>query len=323
MQYLKSILYWGRRGLIAALLLLYACIPKETAQQKETDGAGYDRHSQKAIRLVYPEWSSEIVSAHLIQAVLQERLAYEVRLVPVEVEEMWQRVASGEADVLAGAWLPATHEDYYAEYGDQLVDLGPNLKGARIGLVVPTVIPGRQTAGSGKTGRELVTIRSIEELRTTADRFGGRIVGIEGAAGVMSRTKEALAAYGLKRMFRVVEKDEQRMVDRVATAIHQGDWIVFTGWRPHWIFELYNLRFLDDPKNVFGSTESIHTMVRKGIAEEMPEVVAVLSRISCEPEEIERIMRWIRTEEADPYSQALRWIELHRERVDSWVEGVE
>lgn len=318
MQYLQSLSGWGGRGLVAAVLLLCACSQDEAPQQKE-----YRRQSQKTIRLVYPEWSSEIASAHLMQAVIQERLGYEVQLIPVEVEEMWQRVASGEADVLAGAWLPATHRAYYAEYGGQLVDLGANLTGARIGLVVPTVIPGRQTAASGKTGRELVTITSIEELQNTADRFDRKIIGIEGGAGVVSRTREALVAYKLEGLFRLVETDEQRMTDRVANAINRGDWIVFTGWRPHWIFEFYNLRFLNDPKDVFGDTESIHTMVREGLEEDMPEVVTVLSRISYEPEEIERLMRWIRTEESDPYSQALRWIELNRQRVDSWVEGVE
>jgi glycine betaine/proline transport system substrate-binding protein len=233
-------------------------------------------------------------------------------------------VASGEADVLTGAWLPATHRDYYDEYGGDLEDLGPNLTGARIGLVVPTSTPGRQTGGTGKTGRDLVTIRSIEELRGTVDRFDGRIAGIESGAGVMARTRDALEAYDLARLYHLVDTDEERMLDRVAKAIYSGEWIVFTGWKPHWVFEHHSLRFLDDPKGVYGGEESIHTMVRRGFEEEMPDAYTVLKRVSYEPEDLERLMRWIHEdEEGDPYRQAVRWIEARENTVDEWVEGVE
>jgi len=35
-------------------------------------------------------------------------------------------------------------------------------------------------------------------------------------------------------------------------------------------------------------------------------------------------MLWIHEDkEADPYAQALRWIELHPNTVESWIEGIE
>ncbi len=304
----------------AVLILGTGCAPESKTDAREAEPS---RRSGQTLRLVHPPWSSEIASAHLFQAVLQERLGYTVQLESVLVEEMWRRVAEGEADVLTGAWLPVTHRRYYERYADRLEDLGPNLTGARIGLVVPAVTPGRQTGDSGRTGRDLVTIRSIPELRETAGRFGGRIIGIESGAGVMQRTRETLEAYELERYYNVVESDEERMLDRLAKAVYQEEWIVFTGWRPHWMFELYNLRFLEDPKHVFGDEESIHTMSRLGLAEEMPEAHTVLERILYEPEDLERLMRWIHNEEKAPYDQALRWIETHEKLVDSWVAGIE
>lgn len=62
---------------------------------------------------------------------------------------MWVGVANGDADASVAAWLPVTHADYYNEYQDKLVDLGPNLEGARIGLVVPAYMD----------------IKSIEDLK--------------------------------------------------------------------------------------------------------------------------------------------------------------
>ena len=307
-------------GLLAGLLT--GCGRQDSAEAVSSPQAA-DR-AETVIRLVYPEWSSEIASAHLLQAVLQERLGYRVRMIPVGVEDMWRRVAEGEADVLTGAWLPTTHQEYYQEYSGQLKDLGPNLTGARIGLVVPTVRPGRQTGDSGKTGRDLVTIRSIEELAEHVREFDGHIVGIESGAGVVARSREALEEYGLQAEYRIITTDEQRMLNRLREAVQQGEWIVITGWKPHWVFELYNLRFLEDPKGVFGGEESIHTMVRPDLQQDAPDAYEVLQQISYQPEDLERLMRWIQVDEAeDPYAQAVRWIELHPKMVDSWVQAIE
>ena len=225
---------------------------------------------------------------------------------------------------MTGAWLPTTHQEYYQEYSGELEDLGPNLEGARIGLVVPSVRPGRQTGASGKTGRDLVTISSIEQLAGHVEEFDGLIVGIESGAGVVARSREALKAYGLSSEYRIISTDEKRMLNRLRTAVQQGEWIVITGWKPHWMFELYNLRFLEDPKGVFGGEESIHTMVRPGLKQDIPDAYEVLKQISYQPEDLERLMRWIEADEAeDPYAQALRWIELHSETVDSWVQAAE
>ncbi len=308
----------------AALLavILAGCSREDSG--KATDSPQFADRADIEIRLVYPEWSSEIASAYLMQAVLEERLGYSVRMIPVEVEEMWRRVAEGEADVLTGAWLPTTHQEYYQKYSGQLEDLGANLAGARIGLVVPTVRPGRQTGDSGKTGRDLVTISSIEQLAGHVEEFDGQIVGIESGAGVVARSREALEAYGLRSEYRIITTDEKRMLNRLRTAVQRGEWIVITGWRPHWVFELYNLRFLEDPKGVFGGDESIHTMVRPGLKQDIPDAYKVLTQISYRPEDLERLMRWIEADAADdPYAQAVRWIELHSDTVDSWVQAIE
>lgn len=310
-------------ALVFATLLLSGCADDENAVDPEIL-ARREARSEQTIQLVYPEWSSETASAHLIQAVLQERLGYRVEVIPVDVAEMWRRVARGEADLLAGAWLPVTHRDYLQRYGAELEDLGPNLNGARIGLVVPTMKPGRQTDDSGRTGRELVTITSIPEMNEYADEFNGRIVGIESGAGVVARTRDALNVYDLDRRFHLVESDEAHMIGRVRDAILREEWIVFTGWKPHWIFERSNLRFLDDPEGVYGGEESVHTMVRTRFGDAYPDAYEVLDRMQWAPEDLERLMRWIHEDDAqDAYGQALRWIDVHEETVDEWVDGVE
>ncbi len=321
MQYPRSSCLRIVAGLV--LVLLAACTPQEGSSDqtpRRTEAVLEADRTGETIRLAYPEWSSEIAGAHLFQAVLQERLGYRVELIPVEVEQMWENVAEGEADMLVGAWLPETHRDYSDEYGDRLVDLGPNLQGARVGLVVPTATPGRQTDSTGGGGRELVTIRSIPELASSADRFAGRITGIESGAGIMARTRDAVEVYGLDRDYRLLETDESVMVDRVSEAIFRDNWIVFTGWTPHWMFERYSLRFLEDPEGVFGGEEAIHTMVREGFSEDFPNAATVVDNVSYEPRDLERLMRWIHEDnEGDAYGQVLRWINSHESTVNEWL----
>ncbi|MGG1593873.1 glycine betaine ABC transporter substrate-binding protein [Terribacillus saccharophilus] len=91
------------------------------------------------ISLTYTEQDTELASTNVLKHVFED-LGYEVTITPVDIAIMWQSVATGEADATLGGWLPTTHGDLYNEYKDQLVDLGANLEGAKLGLVVPSYV---------------------------------------------------------------------------------------------------------------------------------------------------------------------------------------
>jgi len=97
---------------------------------------GVDEVDGDEIELVYVEWDTEIASTHIVGKVLED-LGYNVTVTPLDNAVMWEAVATGEADGMVAAWLPGTHGDLYEQYKDDLIDLGPNLEGAKIGLVVP------------------------------------------------------------------------------------------------------------------------------------------------------------------------------------------
>jgi len=89
------------------------------------------------INLAYVAWDSEIASTNVIGNVLSD-MGYDVTLTQVENGPMWEAVTSGQTDAIVAAWLPGTHGDHYEKYEGEFEDLGPNLEGAKIGLVVPT-----------------------------------------------------------------------------------------------------------------------------------------------------------------------------------------
>ncbi|MEH7122411.1 glycine betaine ABC transporter substrate-binding protein [Bacillus sp. JJ1773] len=113
---------------------------------KWTNGA--QAGNREKIKLVYVAWDTEIASTNVIAKAL-EMNGYDVTLSQVEVGPMFAGIANGSADAMVAAWLPTTHLEYYNTYKKDIVDLGPNLKGTKLGLVVP----------------DYVEINSIEDLK--------------------------------------------------------------------------------------------------------------------------------------------------------------
>ncbi len=259
--------------------------------------------ADKTVKLVYVEWSSEVASTNLCKAVIEEKLGMKCEITPVSAAAMWQSVATGDQDGMVAAWLPTTHNHYLEEVKDKVEDLGPNLKGTRIGLVVP----------------DYVTIKSIAELNANADKFDGKIIGIDPGAGIMSKTEKAIEDYGLDK-FELVEGSGATMTAALENAIKQKKWVVVTGWTPHWKFARWKLKYLEDPEEIYGGEEFIATIVRKGLKEDMPKVYAFLDNFNWTPDQMAELMVWNQKEGADPYKNAVKWIKEHPKEVESWLK---
>ncbi|MCF8110463.1 MAG: glycine betaine ABC transporter substrate-binding protein [Desulfobacteraceae bacterium] len=237
----------------------------------------------------------------MIKAVLEEKLDYECNLRPVSAPALWQTTASGNADGFVCAWLPSLHRVYYAKAGDNVVDLGPNLGGTKVGLVVP----------------KYVEINSIEQLRQHSEKFDNKIIGIDPGAGIMLATREAMDAYGLENM-ELVAGSGAVMTSVLGSKIDKGEWVVVTGWTPHWKFATWDLKYLKDPKNVFGGSEAIHTIVRKNLKTEKPELYEFLDNFYWELGDIHEVMAMIR-QSGKPYETAVEWINKNPEKIEPWL----
>jgi len=235
-------------------------------------------------------------------------------------DKMWEAVATGKVDGMVAAWLPTTHGHFYEQYKDQIVDLGPNMVGTQIGLVVPDITVGRQTAGSGQRNAPYIKAVSISDLKKYADKFGRRIIGIDPESGIMKKTGEALRAYGLHN-YELIKGSEVSMTAELSNAIRKQRWIVVTGWIPHWKFARWKLKFLDDPKNIYGGKEEIRTIVRQGLKEDMPDVYQFLDNYNWTPEDLEQLMIWIKEDDGMyPGEKALRYMRYHEDQIQSWLK---
>ncbi|MGE4520058.1 MAG: glycine betaine ABC transporter substrate-binding protein [Desulfobacteraceae bacterium] len=274
----------------------------------------------KPVKLGYVRWSTEIASTTLVKAVIQEKTGIDCITIPMKADEMWEAVAEGEVDAIVAAWLPGTHFKYYEKYKDKINDLGPNLEGTQIGLVVPRVTVGRQTGRSGIINEPYIKAKSISDLKKYKNQFQSRIIGIDPESGLMEKTRQAIEVYGLEG-FRLIEGNEAEMTRLLGQAVKKQQWIVVTGWEPHWKFGRWKLEFLDDPENVFGGKENIHTITRKGFEKDNKKIYEFLDRFYWTPAEMEQLMVWIHQDNGQfPYEKALRWMKHNKERVNSWLE---
>ncbi|HPW69309.1 MAG: glycine betaine ABC transporter substrate-binding protein [Desulfomonilia bacterium] len=259
------------------------------------------RAAKGKLEFAYVEWACATASIHVIEAVLEEKMGYDVEVTPVGAAAMWQAVATGDVDGITTAWLPLTHGHYMDKVKDKVVDLGSNCEGAAIGLVVPAY----------------VTIDSIDQMNDHIKKFDSEIVGIDPGAGIMSATEKAIDEYGLKN-FELMESTGAMMTAILSEKIKKNQWVVVTGWTPHWKFARWDLKYLKDPKGVYGGEETINTVVRKGLKEDMPEVYEFLDNFHWSLQEIGQVMEW-NAKGADPADSAKRWIKENPDRVKEWL----
>ncbi|MFS0824084.1 glycine betaine ABC transporter substrate-binding protein [Bacillus sp. 1P02SD] len=148
-----------------------------------------------------------------------------------------------------------------------------------------------------------------------------KIVGIDPGAGIMKATGSAIEEYGLED-WTLVEGSGAAMTAALKKAYDKEKPIIVTGWTPHWKFSAFDLKYLEDPKEVYGGEEFIHSIGRLGIKEDLPGVYKLLSQFKWEAADMEEIMVDIQDGE-DPKDAAAKWIEGNSEKVSEWTNGVE
>lgn len=256
--------------------------------------------NKKKISIAYANWSEGIAMTNLAKVIFEDQ-GYEVKLLNADLAPIFASLSRKKADVFMDVWMPVTMADYMQEYGDKLEVIGNIYDNARIGLVVP----------------EYVTINSIEELNAEKDRFSGEIVGIDAGAGIMKATDQALKDYQLD--YKLLTSSGPAMTASLKKAIDKNEWIVVTGWTPHWMFDCFKLKILQDPKTIYGAVETIHTVAWKGFSEQDPFAAQLLKNMHLTDEHISSLMTAIEDAQTSETEAARQWMNEHKELVDSWI----
>lgn len=250
-------------------------------------------NNDKKVTIAYVNWAEGVAMTQLTK-VLLEKEGYTVILKNADVAPVFAAVASGDADVFLDTWMPVTHKEYLEKFGAKIEILGTNFENARIGLVVP----------------EYVNINSVEELNASAALFKGKIVGIDAGAGIMNKAEQAIKDYDLK--LKLQSASEAAMLATLKKSIDANQPVVITGWSPHYIFSTYKLKFLNDPKGVFGDVETIQTIANKNFVIEKPKVAEFFKNFKLDDIELGSLMAALENNVSEK-TAVEEWLNDHQE----------
>ncbi len=259
--------------------------------------AGGSKEEKKDVFIPYPNWSEGIAMTHLAKAFL-EKHGYDVEIKPIEPGPIYASLSKGDADVFLDAWLPHTHGEYWDRFGDKIDHIGTAFSGGTTGLVVPSYLP----------------INSITELNENVDKFDGEIIGIGSGAGIHKNTLKAIDEYGLE--FKQVSSSGTAMIAALEKAINDEDWVVVTGWKPHFMWARYDIKYLEDPQEIY-PTDEMRIVARKGFTEDFPVLAKFFDNFKLEEEKLYELMNDV--EGADDSLQgAEKFYQNNKELVEGW-----
>ncbi|WP_186002838.1 glycine betaine ABC transporter substrate-binding protein [Mycobacterium sp. KBS0706] len=169
-------------------------------------------------------------------------------------------LTKGDVQILTSQ-IDYAAQDYWNKNKSRLEKISPVSHGLYQAIAVPTY----------------VTIDSIEQLNENADKFGGKIIGIEPGSGLMRDAGNAVKDYGLD--LTLVEGSTAGMTAALKSAVDRKEWIAVAIWEPSWMFQKFDLKFLKDPKSVFPPPQGYYWIGQKGFSEANPEARELIASV--------------------------------------------
>lgn len=189
--------------------------------------------------------------------------------------------------------------------------------------------------GCGNTNEEendTTNSEDTEEQQDTSDSeainyseaVNYTITGIEPGAGISVTTEKAIEEYDSLNGWNVELSSTAAMAAELDKAMENEDPIIITGWNPHWTFAKYpDMKYLDDPKEIYGGVEQIVSLARQGLEEEKPNAFKMIDQFNWDVEDMESIMYEAKETGDEIDDVAKRWVEENLDKVEEWSEGIE
>ncbi len=264
------------------------------------------------VRLAEPGWTDLALTTAVTQ-VLLEGMGHETETDILGIPVIYESMKRSDLDVFMGYWDPAM-ESYFDAYRDsgEIETIHTNLEGAKFTWAVPSYV---YEAG----------VHSFADLAAHADEFDEKLYGIEPGSNDIMLDIVDKGEFGLGD-WKVVESSEQGMLSQVDREVRRKNWIVFLAWAPHPMNTRFDLRYLEGGDAYYGPDfggANVSTQVRKGYAEECPQVGKLLTQLTFDVAMESEGMGYILDDGMTAKEAARKLIAAHPETLDGWLDGVE
>ncbi|KPZ16506.1 Glycine betaine/L-proline ABC transporter [Pseudomonas amygdali pv. ulmi] len=255
---------------------------------------------EKTITMGTLSWEDLTPITGITKKVL-ENAGYTVKVVSFsEWGIAYAALSKGDIQIIASQTDYAAH-DYWTKNKNRLEKLSPVSFGLYQGIAVP----------------KYVDIDSVDQLNDNADKFSGKIIGIEPGSGLMSDAANAVTGYGLK--LKLLEGSTAAMTAALKSAVDRKEWVAVTVWEPSWMVQKYDLKFLKDPKAIFPPPQAYYWVGHKGFAESYPHAREVLASVYVPLADITSINTQVK--DGKTMDEAINnWTDSHTELLKRWAD---
>jgi len=267
------------------------------------------------VRFVYVPWTCVTVKTEVAEFIL-DNLGYDASSMMLSVPIAYQALATNEADIFLGNWMPTMKSIASPHFESGKVDqLNPIMKNAKYTLAVPTYV---YEAG----------LQHLEDIARFADRLDFKIYGIEegndGNEVIEMMIDENMFNLG---EFDIIPSSETGMLSQVQSYTRNQQWIVFLGWSPHWMNNIIDMEYLKgSDEKTFGEndgTATVYINTRAGFIEDQPNVGEFLGNYLVPIEMINEAMTMLHEDNTmKDLDAGLAWLRKNPDVYRGWLEGV-
>jgi len=266
--------------------------------------------ADETIDFGYVQWPGVTVKTH-VAAKIADYLGYETEMTAAPETVIFKSLENKDLDIFLGNWLP-TMEKTFSEYEKKGVvhNVRVNLEDVVYKTAVPAYV---YEAG----------VKSMADLKEHADKFGSKIYGLEpGNAGNLV-IQDAIKNnnYDLKD-WTLQSSSTAGMLSAVQRAVNSEEWIAFNGWKPHYMNLMFDIKYLDDPEGIWGESDSVYTVARKGYQDVNSNFYKFLEQYTVTAPIQNKWIDEYQNKDRDPEKVAEEWIANNLDIVNQWVFGV-
>lgn len=297
-----------RRVVIVLITALTAVLAAACGGQQGFESGGT---TENQVRLVQQPWEDLVVENQIVSQIL-DGLGYRAHIQELSVPLGAQALANDDADVYLGNWWPSQKPVFEKHLKAENVE------------VLSTLVTGTTYAPAvPKQVADKYGVRSLADLASKADLFGGKFLGIEPGTPGNQYILDAISedAYGLGD-WQLVQSSTPAMLAEVERNVKQGKPVVFLGWEPHWMNVDWDLVYLDDPKQVWPGAGEIRIATRKNFASDNPDVARLLSQMKIDRDTASEWIYQFSKKKVPAEEIARDWISDHPDVVGEWLQGV-
>lgn len=288
---------------LSLILVLVAGIFQQVALGQELEPSG------TSVTFGFASWPAPIIRTHVIKQII-EPLGYRVETVYPSLPVLFKGISTGDVDVFVSYWSPLHDPQIlsYIEEGSIIRAPDTNIDDARLQLVVPGY----------------VEIDSLAQLGEYEDKFDRTVITPAPGTGCHLTAKKMIEEdiYGMGDWKVMAVASTSMMLSAVKAKVEKKEWVVFCGWKPHYMNILFNLKYPDDPLKIYGRESRVYTVVRAGLPKECPNLWKFLTQFKTTSPTLNEWLYEYTYKERDPDEVALEWIKEHMGIVDQWLWGV-